>query len=159
MGPFEALLSLLSLDWLQNFDLDWIINAGLPKCTCQVQEGFHNAYRHDSLEDFEQAMRDCAATCSDSENCAVLAGHSQGGAVAMVASLYLQDLFPSVIALAPPPALESNCSCLDVDRIVRYINTVVGPNDDGLLYDIVPLTPARVGFGQLWTCHCLLARR
>jgi hypothetical protein len=66
-------------DWVQN-----IMVGDMPVCSpvgdcCDVQQGHYQAYFYASYQkDFENALRDCAATCIDGRCPVVLVGHSQG---------------------------------------------------------------------------------
>jgi pimeloyl-ACP methyl ester carboxylesterase len=44
----------------------------------------------------EASLRECAKDCLNPDECVVLTGHSQGGAIAAVAALYFSDLNPYV---------------------------------------------------------------
>ena len=55
------------------------------------------AYDTPYRSDMEKSLRDCAKDCVNKDECVVLTGHSQGGAIAAVAAVHLADLNPYVI--------------------------------------------------------------
>lgn len=68
-------------DWMQNFKLGDSVVCNEAGGCCQVQRGHYEAYfRTNYHETFEDALRDCAASCTDTDApCPVLlVGHSQG---------------------------------------------------------------------------------
>jgi hypothetical protein len=66
-------------DWMQNFNLGDSVVCNEAGGCCQVQNGPYEAYfRTNYHETFEDALRDCAASCSDAPCPVLLVGHSQG---------------------------------------------------------------------------------
>lgn len=111
---------------------------------CQTRTGYWNAYDKTYRAELERAVRDCAAECQDPDNCVVITGHSQGGSIAQVAGVVLQDLNPIVLTLGNEPGLFEGCNQLDARRWFRFGNTRTD-NIMGLTYDLVPFNfPFRV---------------
>lgn len=90
----------------------------------------------------EKALRECAKDCVNKDECVVLTGHSQGGAIAAVAGVYLADLNPYVITFGQPPTINAPCPLITSDRWYRYVNTKkVESGLVGIAYDPVPFSP------------------
>ena len=134
-------------DLYQNFQL-----GNEPVCVngvcCNAEKGFHEAYHRSYQVDLETAIRVCASQCNElSCPTVVLTGHSQGGAVATIASIYVADLLPILITFGQPPTLDTPCSLVNADRTVRFENSRVGRR--GTTYDPVPYLPYQAGhFGN-----------
>ena len=109
---------------------------------CDMHQGYHDAYVNfeyrSSVEDF---LRNCKAECPDCD--VVLAGHSQGGGIAAIASLCLQDLMSYVITFGAPQSLGAGClEIFNVEERCRwyhYIMATKGPLGRGLVYDPIPM--------------------
>jgi pimeloyl-ACP methyl ester carboxylesterase len=129
-------------DWGQNLELgnmDVCIQLdGVEKC-CTSRIGFFHAYDAKYRTDVEDSVRECAKSCPNKDECVVITGHSQGGAVAAVAALLLADLNPTVITFGQPPTVNAPCDLLTTDRIYRFVNTK--DTDVGIAYDPVPMAP------------------
>ena len=129
-------------DWKQNLEIgnqDICVDvAGTEKC-CTSRIGFFQAYNTTYRHEVEQAVRDCAETCVDKDECVVITGHSQGGAIAAVASLYLVDLNPYVITFGQPPTIEAPCDLIPSARMFRFVNTKE-TKTLGIAYDPVSYT-------------------
>jgi hypothetical protein len=75
-----------------------------------------NTNRTQYKEELMEKTKDCVSRCNNEDGtCLIIAGHSQGGAIATVASLELSTLTEDyeVFAFAAPPSLTehpSNCS-------------------------------------------------
>jgi pimeloyl-ACP methyl ester carboxylesterase len=125
-------------DWSQNIrigNFDVCVDvAGEQKC-CTSRIGFYDAYDTQYRIDVEESVRDCAKKCENPDECVVITGHSQGGAVASVAALILADLNPYVITFGQPPTLNEPCDLLTSDRIYRYVNTKTETGTTGIAYD------------------------
>jgi predicted lipase len=90
----------------------------------------------------EAALRDCAASCKLRDECVVMTGHSQGGAIAAVAALYMPDLNPYVITFGQPPTIDAPCDLITSSRWYRYVNTKAAEVlSIGIVYDPVPFAP------------------
>jgi len=126
--------------------------------TCQVHDAAYNAYFTNERQIFELRLAQCASTCmtSDFSNSGitnqilsvaldrdacpiVLAGHGFGGAVAVVASMMMLDLDPSVITMGAPRAVGPGCPLMmDSERHYRYVNLGMIPSMDTYLFDAIP---------------------
>ena len=134
-------------DWLENLDpgTSIICDKDEQEC-CKVRRGFKVAFTSNLFaggkeEEVEQALRDCADTCINPDECVVMGGYSQGGASNQIAAIRFRDLNPYIIGLAPPQAIFEDCPLIDSDRTYGFINTHVNDKEDGLVYDIVPVLP------------------
>jgi pimeloyl-ACP methyl ester carboxylesterase len=113
---------------------------------CRVERGYNEGYNTTYRFAMENALRDCAQNCTytnKEEKCpqVVLTGHSQGGAIAAAASLYLPDLNPTVVTFGQPRTIDADCPLVDADRMYRFENSrprrriLLGPS---VTYDPVP---------------------
>ena len=135
-------------DWKQNLDMGTKeicvnIDAAVEKC-CTSRKGFYEAYNTDYRAEVEKAVRDCAETCDDKDECVVITGHSQGGAIAAVAALYLADLNPYIITFGQPVTLDAPCDLITSDRMYRFVNTKE-TDTIGIAYDPVSEHWAKCG--------------
>lgn len=137
--------SLTFEDWSQNIEIGNIevCNAGKAKgnnrACCTSRVGFYDAYDTQYRANVEASVRECAKSCPNRDECVILTGHSQGGAVAAVAALFLADLNPTVITFGQPPTVNAPCGLLTSDRIYRFVNTK--QTQVGIAYDPVPMAP------------------
>lgn len=112
---------------------------------CDVVQGFDNAYNAVYRAELEQALRNCAASCSTNVDgtpvcpTVVLTGQSQGASVAAIGALYLTDLHPIVWTFGTPRAIAAPCNLVDSANVYRFENSRAGNN--GLTYDPVPYVP------------------
>lgn len=125
-------------DWKQNFDvreshicqnISWEnYDVGKEEQCCKVTRGYYDAYHANYRENFEADLRACAQSCDESHDSPcnlILAGHSQGGAIAIISAMYLSDLKPVVITFGQPPVLlDHRCTLIDSSRVLRFINSV-----------------------------------
>ena len=95
-------------------------------------------------------MKDCTAG-SDCQM--VLAGHSQGGAIAAVASIVYEDYSPMVATFGAPKAVFPGCSKLDEDNHYRFITAQ--STKIGFSYDVVTML---TGFGSKHYGHSFLLK-
>ncbi|KAL3903122.1 MAG: hypothetical protein SGILL_010566, partial [Bacillariaceae sp.] len=134
--------SLTFEDWGQNLQIgmeDICIDiAGSTEC-CTTRVGFYSAYDTIYRKDVEDQVRACASKCKDKDDCVVITGHSQGGAIAAVAAVFLADLNPYVITFGQPPTIDAPCDILTSDRVFRFVNTK--ETNVGIAYDPVPMAP------------------
>lgn len=127
-------------DWSQNFDPRTEEVCNDEGNCCKSRQGFADAYDADYKDDFEKDLRACAAKCTDKNKCVVLGGHSQGGAVATLASIMFDDLDPFVFTFGQPSAIFAPCKFIDAKKSYRYINSVM--DEDELEHDVVPFSPS-----------------
>lgn len=105
---------------------------------CSTRMGFSKAYNTTYHRDIQDAVRRCAKGCPwHADECVVLSGHSQGGAMAAMAALVLADLNPHIITFGQPGTIDAPCSMLSRERLFRFVNTKASKND-GLIYDPIP---------------------
>jgi len=138
-GTFQPSLT----DNLQNL---YPTNKEVPGTNCKVRKGFYRAYFTSYVHQFELKVAQCVRSCIDSdasskeEGCPlVLTGHSQGAAVAIVASLSLKTYNPTTIAFGPLRTitnLQNGCTSVNSKEIYSLINA------SGGFYDGAPY-----GFG------------
>lgn len=109
---------------------------------CSTREGFYDAYNTHYREKWEESLRKCAHSCENKDECIVLTGHSQGGAIAAVAAMYMPELNPYVITFGQPPTIDAPCALITSSRWYRYINTKSAKVFTvGIVYDPVPFAP------------------
>jgi Lipase (class 3) len=132
-------------DWMQNINPKTgqsceqeSVDGDIASC-CEVRSGFNHAYDAGYRSQLESVVNDCVNRCEDVEECLILAGHSQGAAIAGIAAIRLAHLNPNVIALAPPPAVHMPCSAVSSQRWYNFINSSAGGS--GLVYDLITLAP------------------
>lgn len=146
--------TLTMTDWFQNIKIgkNEVCAVGGDVC-CEVRSGFRDAYREPAYRaDLEKKVMDCTSKCANSDECLVLTGHSQGGAVAAVAGVKLASLNPYVITFGEPPSVDPGCKVVSAERWYRYVNTVVSETGIyGISYDPVPFAPGlgTIVYGQL----------
>ena len=105
------------------------INDDKIEC-CSVRTGDLNAFQSQFADAFEADLRACVEECTQTsnmnvqeQNCLILTGHSQGGSIANIASIYFQDLNPVVIAFGHAPAIHMPCPLIDSTSIYHWINS------------------------------------
>ena len=143
-------------DWSQNLKLG--TNQICPEYSdshcCTTRAGFWEAYDTAYRHELEAAIRNCTKTCDSPDECLVLTGHSQGGAIAAVAGVVLSDLNPIVITFGQPPTIDSPCPLISSERWYRYVNTKSTEKlTIGIVYDPVPFAP---GLGADFFGHMIL---
>ena len=123
-GVFRG-TTLTFVDWNQNFD-----PRSEPVCTsvdssvcCNTRQGFYDAYHASYYEKIERSLNECAEKCSNPNECVVLAGHSQGGAVAALAAVRMAHLNPYVMTFGEPPTIDYPCQPVTSTRWYRFVNT------------------------------------
>ena len=153
-GVFRG-TTLTFVDWNQNFD-----PRSEPVCTsmdssvcCKTREGFADAYYASYYEKIEKSLNDCAKKCPNPNECVVLAGHSQGGAVAALAAVRMAHLNPYVMTFGEPPTIDYPCQPVTSTRWYRFVNTkdtTIGTV--GVTYDVSTCTCGSVAqFCSRWT--------
>ena len=115
--------------------------TGAERC-CTTRRGYDMAYKTDYRDAFEAEIRECAANCKNKDECVVLTGHSQGGAIAALSSVYLADLNPYVVTFGQPYTVDAPCDQISSERFYRFINTKFGYGI-GISYDPIPFMPGR----------------
>jgi hypothetical protein len=146
LGAFRGTTVTLD-DWRQNVKVGTkdVCKTGRSKddqeC-CSTRTGFYEAYNTVYKDKWEAVMRACVKDCLNPDECVVSTGHSQGGAIAAVAALYLSDLNPYVITFGQPPTVDQPCPLITSERFYRFVNS---KHDDvgvhGISYDPVPFLP------------------
>lgn len=116
--------TLTAVDWSQNLDprSEEICTAQDPTLCCGTRKGFYDAYSTSYESELETQLRECAAKCDDPNECVILTGHSQGGAVAAIAAVHLADLNPRVITFGEPSTLAFPCEAITTHQWYRYVN-------------------------------------
>ncbi|KAG7344415.1 lipase class 3 [Nitzschia inconspicua] len=129
-------------DWSQNLTIGsqnvCVDVAGTTEC-CTVRAEFYDVYDTVYRKDMEDTLRKCASKCENKDDCTIITGYSQGGAIAAVAAVFLADLNPYVITFGQPPTLVAPCNLVTTERIFRYVNTM--KTDLSIAYDPVTMTP------------------
>jgi hypothetical protein len=133
-------------DWRQNLrpgTKDVCMGPEGDETCCSTRTGFYQAYNAVYKNEVEAAVRACAKDCLNPDECVVLTGHSQGGAIAAVAALYLADLNPYVITFGQPRTVNQPCDLITSERYYRYVNSKdsVAGRMSGISYDPVPFSP------------------
>mmetsp|Transcript_35758 Transcript_35758/g.52400 ORF Transcript_35758/g.52400 Transcript_35758/m.52400 type:complete len:416 (+) Transcript_35758:109-1356(+) len=138
-GVFRGTESTNLDDWKQNIDprTDEVCNDD-GGC-CDARQGFVRAYEAPFKDQFEADLVECAASCDDPDECVVLTGHSQGGAIANLAAIINVDLNPYVITFGQPAAVHEPCPYINSEKYYHYINSVM--DGDELEHDVVPFGP------------------
>jgi hypothetical protein len=128
-GAFRGTVSVNPLDQAQLFDCRMTDFRN-----CRVRDGFKRGYKASYYLHFRKAI----AECMEHANELVLTGFSQGGSVAVVASIDLKDYHPVVITFGAVRTLEHPCEQhLNSSRHFRFIN--VGLTDEKeIAYDYWP---------------------
>jgi len=137
-GSFRG-TTLTADDWRQNVRLGLDNICATDGICCETRQGFFDAYDTPYRAAWEKAMRDCAKTCENPEDCVVITGHSQGGAIAAVAAVALADLSPYIITFGQPYTLDAPCEKISSERFYRYVNTEYHVR--GIEYDPIPFVP------------------
>eukprot|EP00560_Eucampia_antarctica_P006333 CAMPEP_0197823356 /NCGR_PEP_ID=MMETSP1437-20131217/695_1 /TAXON_ID=49252 ORGANISM="Eucampia antarctica, Strain CCMP1452" /NCGR_SAMPLE_ID=MMETSP1437 /ASSEMBLY_ACC=CAM_ASM_001096 /LENGTH=492 /DNA_ID=CAMNT_0043422483 /DNA_START=54 /DNA_END=1532 /DNA_ORIENTATION=- len=144
-------------DWYQNIKLgtEEVCSVGGVKTCCNIRSGFHEAYFDTSYTtELEEIVEYCVSQCSSIDECLVLTGHSQGGAIAAVAGVRFAKYDPYVITFGEPPSVEPECEAVSSERWYRFVNTKETEYSDiGISYDPVPFAP---GFGTVVFGHFII---
>lgn len=140
--PLDKLLDISSAEQMELFR-DWGDNANAwngQKCGCSVRRGFLDMYNNPKyMVDFRKSVKKCVHSCSGSNCELVLTGHSQGGALAVIAAIDFHIHNPYVFTFGAPPSIHRPCKYINEDRVYQYKNTV--SYNDRLHYDAVSVLP------------------
>ena len=133
-------------DWISNFTpLDGGTTGKAWSCggcgCCEGRANFVATLYNEFWEEFRETLLSCAQSCSDPNDCVVLGGHSQGGAIATIAANYFANLDPWVFTFGQPLAMFKPCPYLKKLRIYRYINTYYDASRGYLRHDPVTMLP------------------
>ncbi|CAB9498193.1 unknown protein [Seminavis robusta] len=117
-----------------------------PVGDCLVRRGFFDAYNTSSYaQEFRQELNTCLASCSSNgqrQQCPlVTTGYSQGGAVAVVATIDLRRHAPTFITFGATKAILDDASCRNpveqhpctdfrVDQHYQFVNVLEGDYED-----------------------------
>jgi len=127
-------------DILQNFDLNKKKLCNAKSECCEFRQGYVDGWKTEYEAELVEQIKDCTTRCNTDDVCLIITGHSQGGAIATVASLELSALTPNyeVITFAAPHALTwnpSKCSPhMDFKRHYRF-GKALYKKDGGFLFD------------------------
>lgn len=142
-------------DWLQNLKIGnrHVCGVSTSEC-CEVRRGFYDAYFEPSFTaDLEKEVASCVERCTNKDECLILTGHSQGGAIAAVAGVRFAQYNPYVITFGEPPSVEPACKSVSNERWYRFVNTKETEDEIGIAYDPVPFLP---GLGTIVYGHFII---
>jgi hypothetical protein len=136
-------------DWLQNtgFGSIDIYKDGNNSTgqSCNARAGYADFLLSPLVQQGAADLAACASTCTDPDDCVILTGHSQGGAISTLAAILLYSYNPILITYGQPLAVSRDCGLLRSERIYRYVNSLL-LEEEGvepyIAYDPVPLLPA-----------------
>eukprot|EP00527_Entomoneis_sp_CCMP2396_P004298 CAMPEP_0198141192 /NCGR_PEP_ID=MMETSP1443-20131203/4226_1 /TAXON_ID=186043 /ORGANISM="Entomoneis sp., Strain CCMP2396" /LENGTH=514 /DNA_ID=CAMNT_0043803845 /DNA_START=41 /DNA_END=1585 /DNA_ORIENTATION=+ len=144
-------------DWSQNLEVgnhEICADDTDEKTCCTTRVGFWHCYDTEYKNKMESALKECAETCDNMDECVVLTGHSQGGAAAAVAGVVLASLNPYVFTFGQPATILSPCERVNSERWYRWVNTKDSETlNSGIAYDPVPFAP---GMGADFFGHMIL---
>jgi hypothetical protein len=136
---------------------DWSQNAGLGNEDiyrdnnvttgefCEARGGFTDFIRTEPVARGLADLEACIATCEDKDDCLVITGHGQGGAVAAIASIGLYRHNPIVITYGQPPTLNVACPYIRSNRYYRYVNSMKDIDGENVIkFDLVVVAPTFV---------------
>ncbi|CAB9508760.1 expressed unknown protein [Seminavis robusta] len=131
-GVFRATRQRNLIDILQNIKPT---NQRVPGTKCTVLKGFWNGYNTKYLSQFRTKLRQCIKSCNNNKkDCPlILTGHSQGAAIATVATMDLQKYKPTTLAFAPLQSVTNLVRCkksIRASKIYNFINASGGIYDD-----------------------------
>mmetsp|Transcript_22878 Transcript_22878/g.49498 ORF Transcript_22878/g.49498 Transcript_22878/m.49498 type:complete len:380 (+) Transcript_22878:401-1540(+) len=138
-------------DWLQNFRLGSsnVCKDNGPETDsecCETRSGYTEfLVRAPAVQASADLVTCLDSVCTDEnkDDCLVITGHSQGGALATVASVALYSRLPTVITFGQPPAMDKDCDFIPSERFYRYVNSMkeIGENDD-IGFDLISFSPS-----------------
>lgn len=124
------------VDWLQNLNpfTGRVCSTKHGDC-CTTRLGFQQAYELPYYKDeLESNVRLCKDECKDCQ--VIFAGHSQGGAIASIAAIAMDDMDPTILAFGQPGSIIGDCPSINTDNYYRFVNTVLDGRN--VNYDPVP---------------------
>ena len=129
------------------------IEKGHPNKWCKAQAGFADFISTVYVANGRADTLDCVKKFKDPLDCLVLAGHSQGGASAAIASILLYSAHLTIVTFGQPVAIHADCSLVPSERFYWYVNSIVEEDEsDDLGFNLVPfLTNGYAHYGS-----CLL---
>ena len=138
--------SATAADWEQNLDIRsdmaYKNNDNTTEDPCEVRRGYSDFLRTDVVAQASRDLMECVPACTDANDCVVVTGHSQGGASAVVASILIYDLMPTLVTFGQPPAAAEGCMWIPSDRFYRFVNHKKEfDEEDDLGFDPVPYSP------------------
>jgi hypothetical protein len=135
-------------DWLQNAGLGDAdiykdnIDTGNAADSCEARGGFADFLSSGPVARGRADLQDCYDTCADPDDCLVITGHSQGGAISALAAITTFSLNPIVVTFGQPPSVDPDCPFIDNTRFYRYVNWLQDPGqDDDIGFDLVVYAP------------------
>jgi len=93
---------------------------------CTFRGGFWKAFYSVFYDDYKAAVDECMSQNSE----LIVGGHSQGGSIAVVASVDLRQYNPYVITFGAPRAIKAVCNDVNPDRHYRFVNSMDKTYDD-----------------------------
>jgi len=134
-------------DWLQNAGLGTVniykdnIDTGNAADSCEARGGFADFLRSDSVARGRKDLQNCVDSCEDPNDCLVITGHSQGGAISTLAAVTLNSLKPTVVTFGQPPSMDPDCPFINNTRYYRYVNWIQLPGKSAMGFDVVVYSP------------------
>ena len=135
-------------DWLQNAGLGNALiyadnnDTGLEMDRCEVRGGFADFLMSGPVARGRADLQDCVETCEDPDDCLVITGHSQGGAISSVAAITVFSLNPIVVTFGQPPSVDADCPFINNTRFYRYVNWLQDEGQaDDIGFDLVVYAP------------------
>lgn len=149
-------------DWLQNLNLGdatvYKDNDNSTEPGCEARAGFAEFLTATPVEQGIEDLAECISTCEDQDDCLVITGHSQGGAIAALASITLFSYNPIVVTFGQPPTLDPDCPYIPSERYYRYVNSMQDlDEEDDMGFDPVPYAPALVSGSAHYGYYILLS--
>mmetsp|Transcript_22942 Transcript_22942/g.33863 ORF Transcript_22942/g.33863 Transcript_22942/m.33863 type:complete len:772 (+) Transcript_22942:157-2472(+) len=97
---------------------------------CKFHSGFANGWKErDYKDNVTNLVRGCAESCENLDDCLVITGHSQGGAIAIVTSVIFSDLNPKVVTFGAPGTIVEPCDLVNSTNHYRFINSLESKHD------------------------------
>ena len=111
-------------DWGDNFDL----RSQNMKGQCDVPFGFYKGWENSYSDSLKQKLMSCAndkCASTNGQDCIVITGFSQGGAISGVATVALSHMKPKLtVVFGSVRSLQKSCKdFVDLDRYISFCNT------------------------------------